>query len=171
VVLVALNSTAFTAFHRALAEARVRKLYHVAVFGRPKSEQWTDTTPLRRLPHTPRGRPKVVAAPAAGELAQTHFRLLSSSQERSLLQAEPVSGRTHQIRAHLYASGLPLLGDPRYGDRDRERQLPDGGSIGHQMLHARRLELELDTRKLRVEAPYPLDLERALERLGLLAPA
>ena len=171
VVLVALHAAAFTRFHRALAEQRLRKVYHVAVFGRPRVDQWVDTTPLRRLPHAPRGRPKVVAAPVEGEAATTRFRLLSTYSERSLLEAEPISGRTHQIRAHLYASGLPLLGDPRYGDRLLERALPKGCSIGHPMLHARQIELELAPAVLFATAPYPAEFEQALQRLGLLQPA
>jgi len=51
----------------------------------------------------------------SGKSAQTHFRLLAQTETLSLVEAKPITGRTHQIRAHLSHLGVPLLGDRLYG--------------------------------------------------------
>src|SRR5439155_8421844 len=52
---------------------------------------------------------------AGRELAETRFRVLTSADGRTLVEAEPVTGRTHQIRVHAAAEGFPILGDALYG--------------------------------------------------------
>jgi 23S rRNA (cytosine1962-C5)-methyltransferase len=56
-----------------------------------------------------------------GELAETRFRVLRREVGRTWVEAEPVTGRTHQIRVHAAAEGLPILGDPLYGGADASR--------------------------------------------------
>ena len=60
---------------------------------------------------------KYVARPvhAGGEQAETRFRVVCSSPGETLVEAEPLTGRTHQIRVHAAANGFPVLGDTRYG--------------------------------------------------------
>ncbi|HKX60564.1 MAG TPA: RluA family pseudouridine synthase, partial [Verrucomicrobiae bacterium] len=59
---------------------------------------------------------KYVSRPArAGEAAETRFRVLSRRTGRTLVEATPVTGRTHQIRVHAAESGIPILGDILYG--------------------------------------------------------
>ena len=57
----------------------------------------------------------------SGVAAETGFRVLATSAERALIEARPITGRTHQIRVHLAASGHPILGDPLYGFRANSR--------------------------------------------------
>ena len=70
---------------------------------------------------------KYISRPSAGaDLAHTRFELLKeadpySSDPRSLVQAEPLTGRTHQIRVHAADSGIPILGDIRYGGTPARR--------------------------------------------------
>lgn len=53
---------------------------------------------------------------SGGDLAITDFEILGTNEGRVLVQARPKTGRTHQIRVHLKEEGLPILGDPWYGD-------------------------------------------------------
>lgn len=71
---------------------------------------------------------------------ETAYRPLGSSEKMTLLEVELITGRTHQIRAHLADMGHPLLGDTKYGDREFNRQYTCCG-VKHQLLHAYRLEI------------------------------
>lgn len=66
---------------------------------------------------------RIVRSPQPGALTvETHYRLLDSKNGVSLLEVTLITGRTHQIRAHLSSVGLPLLGDDKYGDREANRR-------------------------------------------------
>src|SRR5262249_4301015 len=79
-----------------------------------------------------------------GRAARSVYRVRSSFVSVSLLEVEPATGRTHQIRVHLSSIGHPIVGDPLYGGRVSARQLPAGYSAVLESfqglaLHARRL--------------------------------
>jgi 23S rRNA pseudouridine1911/1915/1917 synthase len=85
---------------------------------------------------------------------------------RSLLEVRPETGRTHQIRVHLAAVGLPIAGDPVYGRRGRDRAEP---GLDRPALHARVLGLihPRTGERMRFEAEMPADIQAriaALER-------
>ena len=101
------------------------------------------------------------AVPAAeGKEAVTRYRALQTGRACSLAEVELISGRTHQIRAHMQSIGHPLVGDIKYGGRAL-------GEINHQLLHAWRIVLP-DGREFR--APLPPLLRKTLERVGLSLP-
>lgn len=81
--------------------------------------------------------------------AQTALRLIAQHGKRSTLSIRPLTGRSHQIRAHLAASGLPLVGDQRYG----------GSPASRLLLHAHRLQFHhpQDGRLIDVHSPCPED--------------
>ncbi|MBU1431676.1 class I SAM-dependent methyltransferase [Myxococcota bacterium] len=90
---------------------------------------------------------------APGRHALTRYRVRQASGGVSVVEAEPVTGRTHQIRAHLAAAGCPIRGDGRYGD-PLDRRAPRA------LLHAHTLTLKDGAR---FSAPPPPDLARYLE--------
>ena len=155
-MVVALGPEPFDRFRRALQTGRVKKVYQVAVRGRPDREEFTCDQALTRNPRAGRTEPRMV--PGEDLQALTEFRLLRSAEGNSLLEAIPVTGRTHQIRAHCLASGLPVIGDPRYGGND--------GPIGHQLLHSARFAL---AETFEIRAPWPAEEASLLRRLGLTA--
>lgn len=96
-----------------LFEARtVEKRYLVVVDGSPKKDEWTCNLPLGPDPNQI-GRQRVDSR--EGKTAVTHFRVLQRKEHTALLEAFPVTGRTHQIRLHAKESGCPVSGDPLYG--------------------------------------------------------
>jgi 23S rRNA pseudouridine955/2504/2580 synthase len=130
-VVVALTPASFDRFRRALQSGQVHKTYEVVVHGVPEEPEFECRQPLERVPHARPHEPRMVAG--AELSAHTDFRLLRSAGGLTLLQARLHSGRTHQIRAHCRILGLPVVGDPRYGEpRD----------MGHQLLHAREIALD-----------------------------
>lgn len=81
-----------------------------------------------------------------GSLAFSRFEILQTLEPRALVRAEPVTGRTHQLRVHLSEFGMPIVGDRTYGGEAADRL----------MLHARRLEFRgPDGKDVVVEAPVP----------------
>ena len=98
---------------------------------------------------------------SSGQPAQTRWRV-SSRRWRGghrAAGAEPITGRTHQLRVHCAAKGWPILGDPIYGARAR----------GTLQLHARRIEIPLYKNKepIVVEAPVPAHMRAAAEACSL----
>lgn len=91
---------------------RMHKRYLAVVRGTPKQPEWVCTLRLDKDPHRI-GR--MLADPRQGKEAETAFRVLETRGALTLVEALPVTGRTHQIRVHLACAGLPVLGDDLYG--------------------------------------------------------
>jgi 23S rRNA pseudouridine955/2504/2580 synthase len=171
-VCLGLTAAALESFRSAQEEGRVHKVYWVVVWGRPTSIEFELSFPLKRLPHARRRAPKVVRAASdeEGFAARTEFRWIAGGGEASLLQARPLTGRTHQIRAHCRLQGLPVVGDPRYGDRARDEAAKLKRFLDHQLLHAKSLELDSAELGYSVEAPLPHEFAEALEVVGIHPP-
>jgi tRNA pseudouridine32 synthase/23S rRNA pseudouridine746 synthase len=110
-LLLARNPLALRRLNRLFATRQVRKLYLAVVYGRPHRSEWQCDLPLSFTPG-PAGRVRV--DPHEGRPALTRFRVLQSAGALSLVECEPVTGRTHQIRVHLESAGHPIVGDPLY---------------------------------------------------------
>ena len=100
-----------------------------------------------------------------GSPAETEFEVLQAGARALLVRARPRTGRKHQVRAHLAASGMPLLGDVLYGGPAQVGPHP----VGRPMLHAARLELRHPVTgvPLALEAPWPPDMVALARILGL----
>ena len=107
----------------------------------------------------------MVTVAADGKPALTRFGILQANTTASLLQAEPVTGRTHQIRVHAQYAGHPLVGDPKYGLEDVNRRFRALG-CKRLFLHAASLGLKLPSGKtVKIEARLPADLQSTLDNL------
>ncbi len=156
--------------HRSLndqfAQRQAIKIYHAlaripqdVLGGGPDWEEKTISLPLR--PDGDR-RHRTVIDPLAGKPAVTHLRVLERFRAYALVEARPETGRTHQIRAHLAAVGLPIAGDGLYGGGEEDPPL-----LPRLGLHAFSLEFAhpLSGERVRFAAPYPIDFAAALEQL------
>ena len=160
VVLFAIDPRANEDLARAFSGRAVEKTY-VALTARPA------ILPRRGLrvsaPLSAPGPGGGASGERSGAKAPSRPRPRSSSREvladALLVEARPLTGRKHQVRAHLAHAGMPILGDPVYGDA--------GGRAPRLMLHARRLALShpLTGRPLTIESPLPADFETVLARL------
>lgn len=142
VMLWAKSQGALEQYSRLFATRAVQKTYLAVIEGTPLQKEWIRRDPIGPEPGAP-GR--YMVDHHEGKEAETRFQLLDVSGRQSLVLAEPHSGRTHQIRLHLLASGHPVVGDELYGRRD------DGG-LG---LRAIRLEFRdpFMHRQIRIDAP------------------
>lgn len=104
------------------------------------------------------------AVESGGDEAITDFRVLARGPGLLRVLALPLTGRTHQIRVHLSAFGLPLLGDVLYGGPEEFK----GQRVPRAMLHAARLSFPhpIDGKVIEVEAPLPADFLELLNAIG-----
>ena len=156
-MVVAKNDRAYRALSRQMKERQVQKTYLALVHGVPAPAEAVIEAPIGRHPKNR----KKMAVVAGGREAVTRYRVREELPGGfALLEVEPVTGRTHQIRVHLAAIGHPVVGDAIYGRRSE--------LVGRQFLHAWRLAfaMPLGGRTLEFESPLPPDLRRALESLG-----
>ncbi len=111
VLLLAKSPGALRAFSELFETRAVEKRYLAVVRGRPKQGEWVCRLKLAPDPQQA-GR---MRADARGKEAETRFGTLQAQEDRTLIEARPLTGRTHQIRVHLAESGFPVIGDVLYG--------------------------------------------------------
>jgi 23S rRNA pseudouridine955/2504/2580 synthase len=172
VLLIARNAAAATFFTRAFRDKTTKKIYWAIVVGLPELLQGRIDLALAK--GGGKGRERVsaaVGADGAAKSAITYYRVIDHAGERaSWLALLPVTGRTHQLRAHCAALGTPILGDGKYGGH--RAQLP-GGAAAHRLhLHARSLEIPHPSGgTLQVGAPLPPHMRRMWEFFGFAGDA
>lgn len=154
-LVVARSEEAHRALQAALARRQIAREYLALVQGRPPARTGTIEAPVGR---SPRARTRMSIGGAGAREARTHFTLERALAGTSLLRMRLETGRTHQIRVHLGAVGLPVCGDPVYG-------LAGVFGLERQFLHACRLAFEhpITGARVDVSSPLPADLQRALE--------
>jgi len=124
VLLFAKSQGALETFSKLFAGQRMEKLYLAVVQGVPRHSEWECSLKLAPDPNC-LGRMQVEAK--RGKSAHTQFRRIAtcsgdSQSTISLVEARPLTGRTHQIRVHLAATGHPVVGDAMYADLGLLRQ-------------------------------------------------
>ena len=159
VVLFAIDPRANEKLARAFSGRQVEKTY-VALTARPA------TLARRRLRVSvpisapgSGGSSRVTVGGQSAKEAETDVAVREVMADALLVEARPLTGRKHQVRAHLAHAGMPILGDRVYGDA--------GARAPRLMLHARRLALShpLTGQPLVIESPLPADFEAVLARL------
>lgn len=115
-VIFAKNRQAFDSVSNAIAQKEITKLYQVIVVGRPPAEEGELTGYLCKDEQSARVRIANCPSKDARTIV-TRYRLVRTNGSLSFLVVQLVTGRTHQIRAHLAFIGVPVLGDDKYGDR------------------------------------------------------
>ncbi len=159
-LLVGLNRTALVQQQRQLKQQQLGKKYLLLVVGSPREAVLEIDLPLAK--HVAGERSKVYVD-ERGKPALTRFKLLQTYGDYSLLEAEPVTGRTHQIRVHALAAGLPLAGDRLYvADDAPRRELQQ--RLPRLFLHAAQLHLAWPHDTI-VHAPLPEPLRAFLDQL------
>ncbi|MEQ9439810.1 MAG: RluA family pseudouridine synthase [Cyclobacteriaceae bacterium] len=163
--------------YRALAlqfeHRTVKKVYHAVCDGIHNfQEMYID------LPIYSNSRGTVRISHREGKQAQTVVHTLEAYKQHTLVQCQPVTGRTHQIRVHLATMDAPIVGDEQYGgaplylssikrNYNLKKDTDELPLIKRVALHARALEIELLTHnRVCIEAPYPKDFAVLLKQLA-----
>jgi 23S rRNA pseudouridine1911/1915/1917 synthase len=176
-VLVAKSSDAARQLGLMIAQHRIRKIYTAIVFGWPTKDTFVVDQPLLRQGIV---RPSKIylkqAVDPNGSPALTSFRILNRftlhDRPFALVEAEPKTGRTHQIRVHLAYAGHPVVGDKIYGpDENCYLEFIESGwtssletklLLPRQALHASSLSFEFGGTPFWFDAPLPPDLQNFL---------
>ena len=158
-----MSRPALLALNESLKQHRMDKQYLALVAGRWPARRDFVSARLDRF-ELGNGERRV-RVDTAGKVARTRFAVRETFDKVTLVEAEPVTGRTHQIRVHAAHAGHPLLGDDKYGSRESQR-LAAGLGVSRLFLHAASLTFPEPTsgRPVQIKAPLPDDLEAALAR-------
>jgi 23S rRNA pseudouridine955/2504/2580 synthase len=167
ILLIARTAAAAAFLTRAFREKATRKVYWAVAVGVPKPPQGRIALPLAKA--FGRGCERVHPDREAGRPAVTYYRVVETAGGMaSWLALLPVTGRTHQLRAHCAAIGTPLLGDGKYGGAAAHLAGAAGSRRLH--LHARSLSLPHPSGGvLQVTAPLPRHMQRTWEFFGFPA--
>ncbi|MET3998796.1 23S rRNA pseudouridine(955/2504/2580) synthase RluC [Marinobacterium sp. MBR-109] len=168
-IMVAKKRSMLRYLHEALRERKVRKIYHALVVGRWSARCNQVDAPLRRFEL--KSGERIVRVHPDGKASITSFKVLRRYADlATLVEARPLTGRTHQIRVHTQFAGHPIVGDSKYTpdeDNDGFRQL----GLRRLMLHAARLEVILpDGDRLQVDAPLDDATAASLQQLSVVHP-
>ena len=158
-IVVAKSDAAQASLMRQFGDRTIEKEYLALVRGEAPAPRGRIEAPIGR---DPRDRQRM-AVVAGGRESATEYEQLAVGGGYALLALRPLTGRTHQIRAHLAYLGLPIAGDLRYGGGEGP------GGLRRQFLHADRLGLErpLDGARLRAWSELPTDLAACLDAAGV----
>ncbi len=183
-LVVAKNDEAHLSLSAQLKTHTVRRVYRAVCVGNLREERGTVDLPIGRNPHD---RKKMAAFPKGTDAsskgagggatvreAVTHYTVLERypigarwGQSFTYLSCELETGRTHQIRVHMAATGHPLLGDPLYGGDGTRFGKACGAHLTGQLLHAKELRLihPRTGEPMRFECPLSAEFEAVLNIL------
>jgi 23S rRNA pseudouridine955/2504/2580 synthase len=172
VIMAAKNEEMYRHFSIMFQNRQIHKEYHALVIGIKKFEHHVIDFPL-----TKRGTFKAVVDKRDGKRAETIVDSLEFFKHYTLVKAEPISGRFHQIRVHLTSVGCPLAGDTLYGGKPfylsevkrnykENRGEEETPLMSRTALHSCALRFEYpEGKKFEVAASYPKDFETTLKML------
>jgi 23S rRNA pseudouridine955/2504/2580 synthase len=162
-LLVARTARSAGHFAKAFSGRTAKKVYWALVVGVPEPEQGTIDAPLAKQPGT--GGEKMHVDEEHGLPAKTRWRVIDRAGNRAAwVELQPLTGRTHQLRAHMAALGHPIVGDAKYGGAEA---FLTGGVSRKLHLHARRIRIDApDGGKIDVTAELPPHFAESLATLG-----
>ena len=161
-LLVARTARSAGHFAKSFSGRTAKKIYWALVAGVPSAAEGVIDAPLAKQPGT--GGEKMHVDPENGLPAKTKWRLIDRAGNRAAwIELQPLTGRTHQLRAHMASIGHPIVGDAKYGGADA---FLTGGISRKLHLHARRIKIDALDGKIDVTAELPQHIAESLATLG-----
>jgi 23S rRNA pseudouridine955/2504/2580 synthase len=162
-ILVARKRAVLLHIQAELRGGRLGKSYLALAAGKwPRNRRLVEA-PLRK--NTLKSGERMVTVDTEGKPSQTRFQVLERFSSATLVSAEPVTGRTHQIRVHAQFVGCPLAGDAKYTPDEINREFRESG-LRRLFLHSTLVRCTLpDGQTVEVQAPLPPELEAVLTAL------
>lgn len=150
IMIGARNEATATMLQKQFADRKTKKTYIAIVVGAPKNDAARIDLPIARNPSAP----STFRVDVKGKSAITDYTVLHATDELTMLELHPYTGRTHQLRVHTKYMNTPILGDRVYGV-----------AADRLYLHAKQLEITIPVSDRRVfEAPLPLEFDKHFPR-------
>lgn len=161
ILLVAKKRSALRHLQAQFREKTIQKYYFALVMG-----QWKSSCKVVNAPLLKNEVNSIVRVNPNGKASETRFKILEQFAQATLVQASPITGRTHQIRVHAQYTGHPISWDDRYGDRRFDAYTAQFG-IDRLFLHAANIRFIHPSTEALMDINAPLDtqLEQALVKL------
>lgn len=154
-LMIAKKRSVLKRLHEKLIAGDMNKIYLALVVGRWNGREHSVDAPLEKYTF---GGERMVRVGREGKVSLTEFRLAEHLPGCTLVEASPITGRTHQIRVHAQFSGHPIAGDPKYALRDQNKLFQDVG-LKRLFLHAHRLSVKGVSPGFDLDVTAPLDDE------------
>lgn len=167
-LILAKKRSALRYFHELFrSEHEVEKIYMALLSGVWTRKQQRVDAPLKK--NTLKSGERIVRIAADGKPAQTDFKRIRKLSGATLVEAQLLTGRTHQIRVHALSIGHPLAGDERYGDEKLNAEFRSQG-LKRLFLHAAKLSFKHPAtgKTFSIAAPLESDLQQHLDYLSAL---
>lgn len=164
VLLVSKKRSVLKNLHEQLRSKTMRKNYLALVRGQWQKHVKTVNAPLRK--NNLSSGERVVRVDTEGKASETRFTIVHKFSKATLVQASPITGRTHQIRVHTLHAGHPIACDDKYGDQEFDRYIRDQGG-SRLFLHASDLTFfhPGEGNKMTIRAPLDKNLNKLIENL------
>ncbi|MBR9906560.1 MAG: 23S rRNA pseudouridine(955/2504/2580) synthase RluC [Gammaproteobacteria bacterium] len=164
-ILIAKRRSALRSLHEQLRNKTMDKQYLALVRGQWQKHVKLIAAPL--LKNTLKSGERVVRVDVEGKPSETRFRIVEKYAQCTLVEASPITGRTHQIRVHALHAGHPIACDPKYGDAEFDQSMQQLG-LNRLFLHAHQLTFSHPQTGKAVTVNAPLDdmLMNTLKQLG-----
>lgn len=161
ILLVAKKRSALRHLQAQFREKTVKKFYFALVMG-----QWKTSCKFINAPLLKNEVNSIVRVNPKGKPSETRFKVIERFEQATLLQASPITGRTHQIRVHVQYAGHPIAWDDRYGDRRFDAYTSKVG-LNRLFLHAANIRfVHPGTEEwMEIDAPLGKQLEASLTKL------
>jgi tRNA pseudouridine32 synthase / 23S rRNA pseudouridine746 synthase len=155
VMLLARTAAAHKWLNDQFSAHTVKKTYLALVHGSPDPAQGVINKPIHKF-----GSGRMGVDQLRGKPSKTEYEVVETLGKFSLVKAQPLTGRTHQIRVHFYSIGHPIAGDRLYGEKAAQAAFP------RMMLHAQSIVFKLPSGEEKtVEAPVPESFAAVMDSL------
>lgn len=164
-LVIAKKRSALKNLHEQLRDRKIDKRYQALVAGHWPPDRYKVKAPL--LKNTLKSGERLVSVNEEGKPSETRFRILQQFTQATLVEASPITGRTHQIRVHCLHAGHPIACDDKYGDSEFDHDM-QGKGLKRLFLHAYSIAFMHPKTQERVNFVAPLDMQlsKALKKMN-----
>jgi len=158
VLLIAKNQDAYDFLKKQFLKRDIEKTYHAIVYGDLRYDEGLINLPIGRHKNDFRRWSADKKIRGEAREALTYYKVLGRKKDYTLVEANPQTGRTHQLRVHFSAQGHPIVGDKLYAPGKKTIE-----GLDRLALHAYSIEFESPDKKIhKIIAPYPADFKEAI---------